>query len=31
VFTVATVSGALKQRVVLLPSPILRPRGPEAT
>jgi hypothetical protein len=31
VFTVATISGALKQGIVLLPSPILRPRGPEAT
>ena len=31
VFTIATVAGALKQRIILLPSPILRPRGPEAT
>jgi Glycosyl transferase family group 2 len=30
VFTVATIAGALKQRIILLPSPILRPRGPES-
>jgi hypothetical protein len=31
VFTVATILGALKYRVILLPSSIFRPHGPEGT